>query len=95
MPTIYQPIFGWPIHSNQYSVTKHAVEIDVASGTFAHPGLFFEYDFSPIMVKFTETRRSFLQFLTSLCAIVGGMLTVAGMVDSLIHQTEKTFKKKD
>ena len=49
------------------------------------PGVFFIYDISPIMVKFTEKRKTFAYFVTSLCAIVGGVFTVAGIVDSLIY----------
>jgi hypothetical protein len=37
------------------------------------------------MVKFTEKRPSFTYFLTSLCAIVGGVFTVAGIVDSVLY----------
>jgi hypothetical protein len=43
------------------------------------------YDLSPIMVKFTEKQRSFAHFLTSVCAIVGGVFTVAGIIDSLVY----------
>jgi hypothetical protein len=49
------------------------------------PGVFFIYDISPIMVTFTEERPAFSYFLTSLCAIVGGVFTVAGIVDSCIY----------
>lgn len=48
-------------------------------------GVFFMYDLSPIMVKFTERQRSFAHFLTSVCAIVGGVFTVAGIIDSLVY----------
>ena len=33
------------------------------------------YDMSPMMVQITEHRRSFLHFLTGVCAIVGGVFT--------------------
>ena len=33
------------------------------------------YDLSPMMVQITEHRRSFLHFLTGVCAIVGGVFT--------------------
>ena len=53
----------------------------------------FKIDFSPIMVRITETHLSLLQFLTGLCAIVGGVFTVAGMVDSTVYQSAKILKK--
>ena len=37
-------------------------------------------------VKFTEKRTTFTYFLTSLCAIVGGVFTVAGVLDAAIYQ---------
>ena len=49
------------------------------------PGVFFIYDISPIKVKFTEKQQSFTYFLTSLCAIVGGVFTVAGIIDAAIY----------
>ena len=53
---------------------------------FVLPGVFFIYDISPIMVKFTEKRGSRSYFLTSLCAIVGGVFTVAGIIDGILYQ---------
>ena len=49
-------------------------------------GVFFIYDISPIMVKFTEKYTTFTTFLTSLCAIIGGVFTTAGLVDAAIYQ---------
>ena len=52
------------------------------------------YDLSPIMVKYTETSKSFAHFLTGVCAIIGGVFTVAGIVDSLLYHSLRTLKKK-
>ena len=38
------------------------------------------------MVKFTEKYTTFTTFLTSLCAIIGGVFTTAGLVDAAIYQ---------
>lgn len=35
------------------------------------------------MVQFTESRKSFTHFLTQLCAILGGVITVSGMLDRI------------
>ena len=40
----------------------------------------------------TETRQAFAHFLTSTCAIIGGVLTVAGLIDSLIFSGAKRIK---
>jgi hypothetical protein len=39
------------------------------------------YSFSPIMFQIVEARKGFLQFLTSVCAIVGGVFTVRWWCD--------------
>ena len=41
----------------------------------------------------TEQRKAFYHFITTLCAIVGGVFTVAGIVDGLLHQTVNLSKK--
>lgn len=46
--------------------------------------VFFNYEISPLMVIHRETRQSFAHFLTSTCAIVGGILTMAGLIDSFV-----------
>ena len=58
------------------------------------PGVFFIYDISPIKVKFTEKQQSFTYFLTSLCAIVGGVFTVAGIVDAILYQGGAMFTSR-
>lgn len=42
----------------------------------------FAYSFSPIMFRIEEYRKGLLQFLTSVCAIVGGVFTVRRTRDS-------------
>jgi hypothetical protein len=52
------------------------------------------YELSPIMVKFTESRNSFAHFLTGVCAIIGGVFTVAGIFDSFIYHSMRSLGKK-
>ena len=86
VPTVYQFTDGKSVESCQYSVTDQFKSAHDPSKGFVLPGVFFIYDISPIMVKFTEKRQTFTYFLTSLCAIVGGVFTVAGIVDAFIYQ---------
>lgn len=37
------------------------------------------------MVIHRESRQSFAHFLTSTCAIIGGVLTIAGLLDSFVY----------
>ena len=57
-------------------------------------GVFFIYDISPILVQLTEYQHSFTHFLTSVCAIVGGVFTVAGMIDGLLYHGGRVIQKK-
>jgi hypothetical protein len=77
------------IHSFQYSVTEHlrkleisAAQMEMATGLL--PGIFFNYELSPIRVRLEEKRRSLTHLLTNICAIVGGAFTVGSLVDSIV-----------
>ncbi|KAG9140664.1 hypothetical protein Leryth_006855 [Lithospermum erythrorhizon] len=91
VPTIYTDIRGHTINSNQFSVTEHYKTPEEGRSV---PGVFFFYDLSPIKVTFTEEHVSFLHFLTNVCAIVGGVYTVAGIVDSFVYHSQRAIKKK-
>lgn len=93
VPTEYTSVRGHTIQSNQFSVTEHYKSSD-EDHFRSLPGVFFFYDLSPIKVTFTEEHTSFLHFLTHICAIVGGVFTVAGIVDSFIYHGQKALKKK-
>jgi len=84
-----------PVYTNQYSVTKHEKQISLLAGDSGLPGVFFMYEFSPMMVKVSERSKSFLHFLTSLCAIVGGVFTVAGLLDAFLYHSAKYIQKSE
>eukprot|EP00262_Sarcandra_glabra_P008847 TRINITY_DN226_c0_g4_i1.p1 TRINITY_DN226_c0_g4~~TRINITY_DN226_c0_g4_i1.p1 ORF type:complete len:385 (+),score=63.20 TRINITY_DN226_c0_g4_i1:84-1238(+) len=92
VPTIYSDIIGRRIHSNQFSVTEHFKQADGFPQPL--PGVFFFYDFSPIKVIFTEENVSLVHFLTSICAIVGGVFTIFGIIDTFVYHGHKAIKKK-
>lgn len=84
-----------PVYTNQYSVTKHEKQISLLAGDSGLPGVFMMYEFSPMMVKVSERSKSFLHFLTSLCAIVGGVFTVAGLLDAFLYHSAKYIQKNE
>lgn len=47
-----------------------------------------------VQIRITETRRSFLHFLTGVCAIVGGVFTVASLVDAALYHSQRAFQRK-
>lgn len=50
------------------------------------PGVFFNYEICPLRVIQTESRATLWHFLSNLCAIVGGILTLAGLLDAVIYR---------
>ena len=48
---------------------------------------------SPIRVRIEEESQSFTTFLTSLCAIVGGVFTVMSLLDQWTHRTFKSGRR--
>ncbi|KAF6154060.1 hypothetical protein GIB67_018982 [Kingdonia uniflora] len=92
VPTTYTDIKGHKISSNQFSVTEHF------RGPQGYPqpppGVFFFYDLSPIKVTYNEENVSLLHFLTNICAIIGGIFTVSGIIDTFLYHGHRAIKKK-
>ncbi|XP_022001473.1 protein disulfide-isomerase 5-3 isoform X3 [Helianthus annuus] len=57
------------------------------------PAAKFHLEFSPMQVLITENLKPFSHFITNLCAIIGGVFTVAGILDSILYNTCKLAKK--
>jgi hypothetical protein len=47
----------------------------------------FSYDLSPISVTYRKTSRHWYEYCTSIMAIIGGVFTVVGMIESSVHAT--------
>mmetsp|Transcript_10487 Transcript_10487/g.13891 ORF Transcript_10487/g.13891 Transcript_10487/m.13891 type:complete len:416 (-) Transcript_10487:55-1302(-) len=89
VPTTYHFLNGTTIQTNQYSVTEHLRHVDFGSMR-GLPGVFFIYEVSPLHVKITESyRKGWIAFFTSVCAIVGGVVTLMGMVDQYLFRTKQ------
>ncbi|MEE6511797.1 hypothetical protein FKM82_018583 [Ascaphus truei] len=82
------------LRTNQFSVTRHEKIANGLIGDQGLPGVFVLYELSPMMVKLTEKHRSFTHFITGVCAIVGGVFTVAGLIDSLIYHSARVLQRK-
>ncbi|XP_053406768.1 endoplasmic reticulum-Golgi intermediate compartment protein 1-like isoform X2 [Mercenaria mercenaria] len=59
------------------------------------PAVWFKYEMSPITVQYTETRKPFYRYLTTVCAIVGGTFTVAGIFDSCVFTAYEIIRKAE
>lgn len=91
VPTDYVSSSGSTTSTNQYSVTEHFRHVSVARGS-GLPGVFFFYDVSPIRVTVKPKAVPFLHFVTQLCAIIGGVFTVMGVIDSGVHKAVLRWK---
>ncbi|KAG5546406.1 hypothetical protein RHGRI_018552 [Rhododendron griersonianum] len=67
-----------------HSSLVHSLDIPVAK---------FHFQLSPMQVLILENSKSFSHFITNVCAIIGGVFTVAGILDSILHNTMKFVKK--
>ena len=94
VPTAYVLTDGNVFPSNQFSVTRHSKVVSVVGGESGMPGVFFSYEMSPVMVKYSLKDKSVGHFLTGLCAIIGGVFTVAGILDKLIYTSSRLIAEK-
>uniref|UniRef100_A0A0D2ZRU3 Endoplasmic reticulum vesicle transporter C-terminal domain-containing protein n=1 Tax=Brassica oleracea var. oleracea TaxID=109376 RepID=A0A0D2ZRU3_BRAOL len=73
----------------EYEYTAHS---SVAHGYY-YPVAKFRFDLSPMQVLISENPKSFSHFITNVCAIIGGVFTVAGILDSIFQNTFRQVKK--
>ncbi|CAK9022895.1 unnamed protein product [Durusdinium trenchii] len=82
VPTVYISRWGTTTYTNQYSVTDSARNVQVKEGELSGlPGVFLVYDFSPFLMKQTESVKPWSYVFTSICAIIGGAFSVATLVE--------------
>mmetsp|Transcript_21593 Transcript_21593/g.39490 ORF Transcript_21593/g.39490 Transcript_21593/m.39490 type:complete len:334 (+) Transcript_21593:85-1086(+) len=88
VPTTYttlewQEYFVHQFTANTNEYTSHGL-----------PAVFFRYDLSPVTVKFSQEKESLFHFLVQVCAIIGGVFTVSGLVEGAIHTSMASVLKK-
>mmetsp|Transcript_44964 Transcript_44964/g.51983 ORF Transcript_44964/g.51983 Transcript_44964/m.51983 type:complete len:330 (-) Transcript_44964:154-1143(-) len=87
VPTTYQSTWH-TLYVFQFSANGN----EVNSGML--PALFFRYEISPNTIKFSQESIGFLHFLVQLSAIIGGVFTIASVVDSVLHKVFGKMLKK-
>ena len=68
------------INSYQYSLNLNSVDFHAAFGA-----IYFRYDFEDLTMKYTKLNKSLSGFIVSLCAILGGIFAVLGLVNNLVN----------
>jgi len=94
VPTSFTRVDGSIFDTNQFSVTRHHKSVSQMSGESGMPGVFFTYEMAPLAVKYSQKSKSFGHFASGLCAIIGGVFTVAGMVDKMVYNSARILQKK-
>lgn len=89
VPTKFRYFSGTVYNKYQYTVNSFAENSIDRSAL-----LFFRYDLSPITVEYKHTKMSFLTFLINVFAILGGVFTVAGIIDAIIHKSVLLLLRK-
>jgi len=88
VPTTYRALDQPPVHVYQFTANSNKIQNQQM------PSLYFRYDFSPVTVRYTEKRESTSHFLVQICAVIGGVFTVAGLLDGILHKSIVVLAKK-
>jgi hypothetical protein len=76
---------------NKYQYTYNSFSDFVYNGI---PSIYFKYDLSPITIEYKFSRMKFLTFLINIFAVLGGVFTVAGILDAIIHKSVLALLRK-
>ncbi|CUG85973.1 endoplasmic reticulum vesicle transporter, putative [Bodo saltans] len=91
VPTVYKQKWGKSeLRGYQFTANMHKTESPPGHMAAA----FFRYQLSPITVRYSAESTSFLHFLTYVCAIIGGVFTVSGILSRMIHTTAVQFQRR-
>ncbi len=84
VPTTYVDIEGNTLSVHQFTSNSNENINNNMIST-----IFFRYDISPILIKIAQYKQPFFHFFIQICAIVGGMFTVMGIIDHLLYKLTK------
>ncbi|OMJ83548.1 hypothetical protein SteCoe_15516 [Stentor coeruleus] len=88
VPTTYKTLQDQEYYVHQFTANSNEYRSEGA------PAVFFRYDLSPVTVKFSQVQESFFHFIVQVCAIVGGIFTVAGLIEGFVHNSIASVLKK-
>ncbi|KAJ4977332.1 hypothetical protein NE237_002438 [Protea cynaroides] len=91
VPTEYRYLSKEVLPTNQFSVMEYFAPTREFDRMW--PAVYFLYDLSPITVTIREERRSFLHFITRLCAVLGGTFALTGMLDRWMYRLLEALTK--
>ena len=81
VPTSYKGLnSNEEINVYQYTASFNQVQSQML------PAIYFRFDLSPITVKYWQYKDDFSHFVVQICAIVGGVFAVTGILDALLYK---------
>jgi thiol-disulfide isomerase/thioredoxin len=92
-----QHTYLYKANYNEYKPRKlewYEGQADAYVDTDLTPNAAFYYDISPVMVVMREETQSFSSFVTKICAVIGGIYTVVGLLDSVLYHGGEAMKKQ-
>ncbi|KAG8464048.1 hypothetical protein KFE25_000216 [Diacronema lutheri] len=89
--TTFEPTGDPSTHISTY---QHTINSHQYEDHQAYPALVLSYDLAPVEIIVRRERESLAAFLTQICAIVGGVFTVTGLVDSLVYHSDRIVRRK-
>ena len=89
VPTKFLTYSGKEINNYQYTYSSFS-EYTLNE----MPSIYFRYDISPITVEYKQYKETFLNFFINICAILGGVFTVTGIIDAIIHKSVVLLLRK-
>jgi hypothetical protein len=93
VPTTYEFVHGKSVQTNQYSVTQYFKPLDGVTSSMM-PMIAFTFELTPLKVMKTERRSgTLLHFATRIAALIGGLFTVAGILDAALYHSSKQLIK--
>jgi Endoplasmic reticulum vesicle transporter len=83
------------ISSTSHHMTSHTMSPYLTSTQYTDedvPEARFSYDLSPMAVLVKKKGKHWYEFVTSMCALIGGTFTVVGLVSSTLSVLFKSKK---
>lgn len=88
VPISYEDLHGETVYFYEYTVAnREAQREDV-------PAASFSYEVSPVRLAARQSKENFVTFVTQLCAVIGGVFTVMGILDSTLHAGSRVVTQK-
>ncbi|GET91730.1 hypothetical protein, unknown function [Leishmania tarentolae] len=89
VPTIYEKSFS-TVYTYQFTGTSSSTPVQEKQ----MGAVVFQHQLSPITVRYSLARVSLTHFLTYVCAIIGGVYTVAGLLSRFVHSSAVQFQRR-